>query len=174
MIKTLRVALAFLALAATAAAPGAEKTANQGVATLQAPARPRPQVPQFPADVKARGDRLWNAASPAVKSWANQNVPGIAGGTAPPESLARAAAQTRWPNLQAAGAYDALTFLATYEAAKTEQTEIGKLDSLSEMSSMQSMRLQMAMDRMSKMMTTLSNLLKKISDTADGIVGNLK
>lgn len=48
------------------------------------------------------------------------------------------------------------------------------LDSLSEMGEMESLRLQMAMDRMSKMMSTLSNLLKKISDTASGITQNIK
>ena len=48
------------------------------------------------------------------------------------------------------------------------------LDSMSEMGDMESLRLQMAMDRQSKMMTTLSNLLKKMSDTSSGIVQNLK
>ena len=48
------------------------------------------------------------------------------------------------------------------------------LDSMSEMGEMESLRLQMAMDRMSKMMSTLSNLLKKISDTSSQIVQNLK
>ena len=48
------------------------------------------------------------------------------------------------------------------------------LDSLSEMGEMESLRLQMAMDRMSKVMTTISNILKKIDDTSDGIVQNLK
>jgi Skp family chaperone for outer membrane proteins len=48
------------------------------------------------------------------------------------------------------------------------------LDALSEMSSTESLRLQMAMDRLSKMMSTLSNLLKKISDTAGAITQNLK
>ena len=48
------------------------------------------------------------------------------------------------------------------------------IDSMSEMGEMESLRLQMAMDRMSKMMTTLSNLLKKISDTANQIIQNLK
>jgi len=50
----------------------------------------------------------------------------------------------------------------------------GKLDSLSEMGEMESLRLQMAMDRLSKMMSTLSNLLKKSSETAASIVQNLK
>ena len=48
------------------------------------------------------------------------------------------------------------------------------LDSKSELSELESLRLQMAMDRLSKMMSTLSNLLKKISDTSSGIAQNLK
>ncbi len=48
------------------------------------------------------------------------------------------------------------------------------LDSISEMGEMQSLRLQMAMDRMSKMMSTLSNLLKKASETASAITQNMK
>ena len=48
------------------------------------------------------------------------------------------------------------------------------LDSMSEMGETESLRLQMAMDRLSKMMSTLSNLLKKMSDTADGIARNLR
>jgi len=49
-----------------------------------------------------------------------------------------------------------------------------QLDSLSEMSQMTSLRLQMAMDRRSKYTETLSNLMKKISATADTLVQNLK
>jgi hypothetical protein len=48
------------------------------------------------------------------------------------------------------------------------------LDSLSELGEMESLRLQMAMDRRSKFMTALSNILKKMSDTNDAIVQNLK
>lgn len=48
------------------------------------------------------------------------------------------------------------------------------LDSMSEMSEMDSLRLKMDMDRMSKMMATLSNLLKKISETQSAIVQNIK
>ena len=66
--------------------------------------------------------------------------------------------------------------------AKIEQEDLAKaidtlkndLDSLSELGEMESLRLQMAMDRMSKMMSTLSNLLKKISDTSSQITQNLK
>jgi hypothetical protein len=152
----------------------ADAKPKAGVASNAPAARPRPRVPQFPADVKARGDRLWNAASPAVKAWSNQNAPGIAKGAGDPEALAHAAVQARWPNLRSA-ATDALTFLVIYEAAKNLQADVkNKLDSMSELGETESLRLQMAMDRLSKMMTTLSNLLKKISDTADGIVQNLK
>ncbi len=49
-----------------------------------------------------------------------------------------------------------------------------RLDNLSEMSEMDSLRLQMTMDRRSKFMQTLSNLLKKISETSQSITQNLK
>jgi hypothetical protein len=48
------------------------------------------------------------------------------------------------------------------------------LDSMSELGERESLRLQMAMDRTSKMMSTLSNLLKKISDTGSSLTQNLK
>ena len=48
------------------------------------------------------------------------------------------------------------------------------IDSMSEVGEMESLRLQMAMDRMSKLMSTLSNILKKMSDTSESIVRNLK
>ena len=48
------------------------------------------------------------------------------------------------------------------------------LDNMSEMGETESLRLQMAMDRLSKMMSTLSNLLKKASETASGITQNIK
>lgn len=54
------------------------------------------------------------------------------------------------------------------------ETVKNKLDSMSEMGEMESLRLQMAMDRLSKMMSTLSNILKKISDTASSITQNIK
>ena len=57
---------------------------------------------------------------------------------------------------------------ASIDQAKNE------LDSISEMGEMVSLRLQMVMDRTSKMMSTLSNLLKKISDTQNSIVQNIK
>jgi hypothetical protein len=55
---------------------------------------------------------------------------------------------------------------------KTELIE--KLDAMSEMSEMMSLRLQMYMDRYTKFMNTLSNMMKKLSDTAETIIGNLK
>ncbi len=46
--------------------------------------------------------------------------------------------------------------------------------SMNEMSEMTSLRLQMAMDRRSKLVSTLSNVMKKISETQDTLVQNLK
>lgn len=64
--------------------------------------------------------------------------------------------------------------VAKTELDKTRMQIKSKLDSLSEMGEMESLRLQMYIDRMSKMMSTLSNLMKKISDTQNAIIQNLK
>ncbi|WP_144409294.1 hypothetical protein [Pseudoxanthomonas suwonensis] len=67
------------------------------------------------------------------------------------------------------------TLALDLEAARAVQEDIrSTLDSLAGMGEMESLRLQMAMDRLGKLMSTLSNLLKKTSDTADAIVQNLK
>jgi septal ring factor EnvC (AmiA/AmiB activator) len=49
-----------------------------------------------------------------------------------------------------------------------------KLDAINEMSEETSLRLRMNMDRRSKFISTLSNIMKKISTTQDTIVQNLK
>jgi hypothetical protein len=64
-------------------------------------------------------------------------------------------------------------------ATKAEITAVvdqmkADLDAVSELGETESLRLQMAMDRMSKMMSTLSNMLKKMSCTASQITQNLK
>lgn len=58
------------------------------------------------------------------------------------------------------------------EAVKAELK--AKLDSMNEQSQMNQIRLQMMMDRRSKLMSTLSNIMKKISSTQDTLVQNLK
>ena len=49
-----------------------------------------------------------------------------------------------------------------------------RLDSLPDVNEMDQLKLQMLMDRVSKAQTTLSNLLKKISDTSDTVIKNIK
>lgn len=66
----------------------------------------------------------------------------------------------------------AVTSLDQLEAAK--EVVQGKLDSMSELGEMESLRLQMAMDRLSKLMSTLSNLLKRASETSQSITENIK
>jgi len=63
----------------------------------------------------------------------------------------------------------------TLDKLKAVQDDLkGRLDSMNEMSEMTSLRLQMTMDRRSKFIETLSNIMKKISTTADTQVQNLK
>lgn len=49
-----------------------------------------------------------------------------------------------------------------------------QLDSLSELSEASQLKLQSAMERRSKLMETLSNLLKKMQETSENIIRNLK
>jgi hypothetical protein len=58
--------------------------------------------------------------------------------------------------------------------AKAQQELKKKMDGMSEMSETTALRLQMMMDRRSKFMSMLSNMLKKMSDTQNTIVQNLK
>lgn len=50
----------------------------------------------------------------------------------------------------------------------------GKLDGMSEMSEETALRLQLTMDRRAKLISTLSNMMKKISTTQDTLVQNIK
>lgn len=167
----LSMGLAGAVLASSQPTPAASKPQSGTTAANRMTAK---RVPAFPPGVKERGDKLWGIASPAVRAFANQNALQIAHGQTDPETEAYAAVRARFTNLRPSG-QDTVAFLVLYRSADTLKTEFkSKLDSVSEMGEMESLRLQMAMDRVSKMMSTLSNLLKKISDTADGIVSNLK
>lgn len=47
-------------------------------------------------------------------------------------------------------------------------------DSMSEMGEMKSLKLQMTMDRLSRMQSTISNVMKKASDTSSSVIQNTK
>lgn len=65
--------------------------------------------------------------------------------------------------------------IADIETLESIQSDLrDKLDGMDELSEMTSLRLQIIMDRRSKFLSTLSNILKKISDTQDALVQNLK
>lgn len=49
-----------------------------------------------------------------------------------------------------------------------------QLDQMNDLSEEESLRLQMAMDRISKLTSTLSNIMKKVDETAQTITQNLK
>jgi hypothetical protein len=52
--------------------------------------------------------------------------------------------------------------------------QLGRTDDISEISEELSLKLQMAMDRKSKFISTLSQIMKKISTTQDTLVQNIK
>ena len=62
--------------------------------------------------------------------------------------------------------------VAQLEAIKDDLQS--QLDSMSEMSEMTSLRLQVMMERRSRFVQMLSNMMKKMNDTASSITQNLK
>jgi hypothetical protein len=63
----------------------------------------------------------------------------------------------------------------TYADVRTLPTQLqSNLNSMNDMSETMQLQLQMAMDRQSKLIETLSNLLKKIDDTASNVIQNIK
>lgn len=73
------------------------------------------------------------------------------------------------------GQSELLTFCVMAGLAKNEKQAIERmLDAVSEFEKLEALRWRLAMDRVSKFMSALSNLLKKISGTADSITQNIK
>lgn len=66
------------------------------------------------------------------------------------------------------------TLVSATEIKQVQDSLKSKMDSMNEMSEMTSMRLQQTMDRRSKFITALSNVMKKISETQDSIIQNMK
>ncbi len=65
--------------------------------------------------------------------------------------------------------------MRSYEALEAKVQGLqAKLGTTSEMSETQSLELQMTMDRMSKLLETMSNIMKKMSDTGSSIIQNMK
>jgi len=66
------------------------------------------------------------------------------------------------------------TKASTTDIKKVQDDLQAKHDSLSELSEERSLKMQMLMDRRSKAMEMLSNIMKKISETQDSIIQNMK
>lgn len=111
---------------------------------------------------------------PAVRAVLGQLASGA--GQADPQPLVRQEVRRRFPQASG-GQADLLDFYVLAEVAQSLTAKDGlkgRLDGMNEMSEMTSLRLQMTMDRRSKFISTLSNMMKKISSTQDTLVQNIK
>jgi len=79
-----------------------------------------------------------------------------------------------------AGSRDGLTFTeselaeALAERQNASQVELGETELEAVSGGTDALSMQMVMDRMSRMMSTTSNILKKLQDTPNAIVSNIK
>ncbi len=89
-----------------------------------------------------------------------------------------AAARASLANLQAAARQPAHTELSSELSLRQLDSAIeqwsGEMDSTSELGEEMQIRIQLFMDRYTRANSTLSNLLKKISDTSAGLIANMK
>lgn len=128
-------------------------------------APPRP----IPPAVVAQHERVQRLIPAPARQKLAQLVPGFRAEAMklPPQAdfgkVALADVKRKFPGLSSQQ-YDVLAFELMHQT----------VDSMSEQSETQSLELQMTMDRRSKLIDTLSSVLKKISDTGDSVVQNMK
>jgi hypothetical protein len=136
-------------------------------AQMQRERKPTPRP--IPPAVVSQHERMQRLIPAPAKQKLAQLVPGFRAEAMklPPQAdfgkVALADVKRKFPGLSSQQ-YDVLSFELMHQT----------VDSLSEQSETQSLELQMTMDRRSKLIDTLSNVLKKISDTGDSVVQNLK
>jgi len=122
-----------------------------------------------PPAVASQHERVQRLIPPPARQKVGQLVPGFRAEAMklPPQAdfgkVALAHVKRKFPGLSSQQ-YDVLAFELIHETVA----------GMSEQSETQSLELQMTMDRRSKLIDTLSNVLKKISDTEDSVVQNLK
>lgn len=175
-LGTLFVILAILSPASSAQAPA------------PAPAAPHAQTlptvdPQklgtLPADADRRFAALKAKVAPSAWAWIEQQARVEADRPAPDPSALRIAMVQRFgPHLPVAE-LDAVTCLVLTQASRDLETDMHGLLAHAQVGAQpqgqtDSLRLQTLMDRRSKLIETLSNVMKKMSDTDSSIVGNLK
>jgi len=136
------------------------------------------------AAIARRFAAVSRSLSPTVKQRLHQAVPLYQARTRgvrhPQFEYQQALSAAKWavPG-STAGEHDAMAFYLVAIAGMAElDPKVGALrdsrDRLSELSEEQQLRMQMAMDRLAKTTSTLNNIMKKMSTTAEGIIQNLK
>lgn len=93
---------------------------------------------------------------------------------ADPYPVARREVRSRFGRLSTQQSDLLSLYVLTSVAGLLSRPDELKRNGMNEMSEMTSLRLQMMMDRRSKLMSTLSNLMKKTSDTQKSLIQNLK
>lgn len=124
----------------------------------------------------ARSNKLAARLQPGTRAKlqgvAGDLVSRISGGSGDfdPAAFARREISARFPKLSP----EQMNLLSFFVLSDALSSLKSRLDGMNEMSEMTSLRLQMTMDRRSKFISTLSQIMKKISSTSDTIVQNIK
>jgi hypothetical protein len=184
--------LLFLILAALVPAAAA-----QPPAPASRPALPRVETEKLgvlPPNADTRFAALKAKVPPGAWSWIESQARVEAGRPAPDPAALKSEIAKRFGSGLPPAEVDAVTFLVLAQANQDLESDLRNIvahsqiaspppsqearkdakDNLGEVSQTAQLRLQTVMDRRSKLIETLSNVLKKMSDTDSSIVGNLK
>lgn len=143
--------------------PLGASTNAQTLRLKRAPVVVAPTLTEIPPAARARQTALLLRVTPDQRAFIARTAP-----TATSAETVRTQAVAAFPG-SSSGDIEAMVLLVMMAAADEADADLH-----SAMSDMQSLRLQMVMDRRAKAMSALSNILRKTSDTSDGIIQNIK
>jgi hypothetical protein len=143
--------------------------ASDAPVSRQTPRLPHPPavaarpLAAIPPEARVRETALLARITPDRRSFVNERA-----GKAVDAAVVRDDAITAFPGSPPAD-IEAIVFLVMMNAAKQADDDLRGI-----MGETNALRMQMAMDRRAKAMEALSNMMRKMSDTTNGIVQNIK
>lgn len=144
-------------------------------------------IQPLPATALALQARLTPLLSPSAGAWVQSEAIAIAGQNLPPDALISVVMNdvaARFAGQKLLGTdVVAMALMVVTQAVESADADLkaamaamaaAQRGTMSDVSEAQQLRLQAAMDRRAKLFSTLSNLLKKSSETASTITANIK
>ena len=179
---------------AMAASPGGAPATTMAAHPPAAPAVTTAAIHPLPPPAVQKNAQLSPWLSPPARTWVNTEASTLLKSGATTDAMMATARRDASARFAAAHLsprdIDTLVFLVLMQAANDNQQDLKQLmaqsksqrpanaaapsNTMSDMSQEQQLKLQQAMERQSQAEQTISNIMKSMNDTANGILSNLK